>query len=234
MNSETTMKVYGYLGKRETLVTIDERIVPGTLVFESVQPFPGYYHEFPHDTKPLYLYLVLREDYSLVEVERAKLNIAAKTGQSFEVAKGFIELHDLRYPVIRLRHISGYDLIQKVEEALAAEGIHLAKGRRKHSFDPWFIKLYKFFNLRKEEEGIYIDTSEDFHAYIEIPRYLSWNEFEEVTKQVKYNWELSQFDSAFCSIFINGELREFVRIYCKKITPNYLKQLRQLYLKKIK
>ena len=234
MNSETTMKVYGNLNKRETLVSIDDRIVPGTLVFESVQPFPGYYHEFPHETKPLYLYLVLKEDYTLVEIERAKQHIAAKTNQQLEVAKGFIELHDLNYPVVRLRHITGYEQIQKVEEALASEGIHLAKGRRKHHLDPWFIRLHKFFNLRKESEGIYIDTGEDFHAYIRIPRCLTWEQFEDVTNKVKYNWELSQFDAAYCSIFINGELQEFVRIYCEKMTPNYLKQLRELFLKKIK
>jgi hypothetical protein len=74
---------------------------------------------------------------------------------------------------------------------------------------------------------------EDFHGYIEIPRFLNWEQFEKVTRQVKNNWFGSKFDAAVGSFYVEGRLREFVRIYSSKLDTGYLQDIRALYLEKM-
>jgi len=62
---------------------------------------------------------------------------------------------------------------------------------------------------------------------------MRWEEFDDITNKVKYNWVESKFDAAKASFYYDGELHEVVRIYSDKIGPDYLKELRKLYLDKM-
>ena len=63
MERNKRFEVFGTLTKTETVFTIDDKIIPGTLVFEALRPFPGYYSESPTSAKPVYMYLALEEQY---------------------------------------------------------------------------------------------------------------------------------------------------------------------------
>jgi hypothetical protein len=138
------------------------------------------------------------------------------------------------YNVLRVRHLKNYDLVAKLQQKFYDNGIHYLKKTKKHVETDAPLKIVKFFYLEEIDEGIYLDKREEFHAYIKVPRYMSWDEFEEVTQKVKYNWFESKFDAALGAFYHDRKLHEVVRIYSDKIGLNYLQQLRKLYLEKIK
>lgn len=234
MEPQNAIEVFGTITKQETVLTITDKVLPGTLVFEAVAPFPGYYHEAPNTIKPVYLYLALQEPYPLIDMIRATENVEKIFHESFNAGKGFIKIHNDLYNVLRVRHLKRYDLIGKLQQSYQEQGICFLQKTRRGLEETAQIKVVKFFNLEQLDEGIYLDTRETFHAYLEIPKHFEWEEFNCLTDKVKYNWDESKFDAAEGAFHYKGQLHEFVRIYSNKLSLNYLQQLRKLYLQKIK
>lgn len=233
MNKDKRKEVFGTLEKSETLFSVEDKIIKGTKVFESLTPFPGYYSEHPFDVKPLYLYIGLKEDYSIFDIARAHRKIQEEYKITFEAAKARIQIHDRSCNVLRLRHLLSYDQVKTIQEGFEKYGLkpHPYTGKQKN--EEAHITLTKLFCIEEFLKGIYLDCSEDYHAYLVIPRKLSWIEFDGITSQVKYNWEESKFDVALGAFFIEGKLVEMVRIYSKKLTEAYLKDLHKLFLSKM-
>ncbi len=234
MEQNKRFEVFGTLTKTETVFTVDQKNIPGTLVFEALQPFPGYFNESPMEAKPVYLYLALEEQYTLEEILRASQKIQEFFDAPFDAGKGFLQIYDTKYNVLRVRHLKNYDLLEKLQRSYTEKGIRFLTKSKKYKDELAHIRIIKFFSFEEVADKIYLDTREENHAYLEIPRHLSWKEFDSVTNKVKYNWEESKFDAALGSFYYQGELHEVVRIYSDKIAPDYLKELRKLYLEKIK
>ena len=234
MEQKNDIEVFGTITKRETVFTIDDKIEPGTLVFEALEPFPGYYHETPFDTKPIYMYIALQEAYPLEEIIRATQNVEKVFDEKFDAGKGLLKIYDTVYGVLRVRHLKRYDLIGALQKAYSANGVHFANKSKKGLREQAQIKVIKFFNLEEIDDGIYLDKKEQFHAYIELPNAMQWEEFNELSNRVKYNWQESKFDAAVGAFYHKGRLHEFARIYSNKLSLEYLRQLKKLYLEKLK
>lgn len=233
MEYNKKMEVFSNLVKQEKLTILEDKIVPGTLVFESKDPFPGYYSDTPDTNPPIYLYLALDKPYRLEEVLRAVQAIQPKFEEHFDAGKGIATIVNEDIPVIRLRHFGNYDIVAPLQEAFAEYGIgYLKKTRRQGEYEA-IIRIVKMLYLKQIEPNIFIDLREDYHGYILIPRFLSWNQFEKITKQVKYNWFGSKFDAAYGSFFHEGKLYEFVRVYSSKLDADYLQDIRNIYLEKL-
>lgn len=228
-------EVFGMLGKFESLFIVHGKSLPGSLVFESLNPFPGYYDHQESDIKPVYLYLALDREYSVFDIERANQAVKKSYDWHFEAAKGKTDLFDKHFDVVRLRHLDSFDQLIPIQKEFIKAGIKLKmSSQAKLNNEKGFIRLMKLFYISKLAKGIYIDTSEDYHAYLVLPRRLSQEEFEETTLKVKYNWESTDFDAASGCFFIRGKLKEMVRIYSKNLTLEYLEELQKLYLLKIR
>lgn len=233
MEQNKRFEVFGTLSKNETVFTIDQKIIPGTLVFEALRPFPGYYYDTPLSAKPVYLYLALQEQYTLVDIIRASQKVQLQFTSTFDAGKGFIDIYDEKYNVLRIRHLKDYDLLEKLQRSYEANGIHFLHRSKKYKNEEVKIRIIKFFTLEEIAENIFMDKREKNHAYLQIPRYLTWSEFDEISHKVKYNWVESNFDAAKACFYYEGKLHEVVRIYSTKIEPDYLKKLRELYIEKI-
>lgn len=228
------MEVFVNLTKNDMVVAIDENIVPGSLVFDSLNPFPGYYHETPTNSSSIYIYMVLNRQYPLEEVIRATQNIEKKYGWDFDAGKGYMEIGSEFLDVIRMRHIPQMDLVAKIQEAYMQQGINfLMKKKLKGKLEAR-VKIVKFSNLEEVGEGTFISVDEPTFAYVEISKYLDRKEFTTVSMDVKYNWEGHEFDAARGSFYKDGKLYEVVRIRSDKLDANYLSKIRKLYLDKIK
>lgn len=234
MEQNKRFEVFGTLSKNETVFTIDQKIIPGTLVFEALRPFPGYYYDTPLSAKPVYLYLALQEQYTLVDIIRACQKVQLEFTSPFDAGKGFLEVFDEKYNVLRIRHLRDYDQLEKLQRLFSSNGIRFLQKSKKYKNEGVKIRIIKFFSLEEISEGIFLDQREKYHAYIKIPRYLTWPEFDEITSKVKYNWVESNFDAAKASFYYDGKLHEVVRIYSNKIGPEYLNELSKLYNDKIK
>jgi hypothetical protein len=234
MEPQNAIEVFGTITKQETVSTITDRVLSGSLVFEAIAPFPGYYHEAPNTAMPVYMYLSLQEQYPLIDMIRATEKVEKVFDESFDAGKGFVKIYNETYNVLRVRHLKRYDLIGKLQQNYQEQGIHFLQKTMRGFEETVQIRVVKFFNLQPIDDGIYLDTKEDFHAYLEIPKHYDWEDFNCLTDKVKYNWEERNFDAAMGAFHYQGQLHEFVRIYSNKLSLNYLQQLRKLYLQKIK
>jgi hypothetical protein len=228
------MEVFGNLTKYDTVVAIEEKILPGSLVFDSLNPYPGYYHETPMNVKPIYLYLVLEKQYPLEEVLRATQNIESEYQWNFDAGKGYMRIGSEFLNVIRVRHLPDLDLVEKIQEAYLQQGIRFLMNKKLRGRVEAEVKIVKFMMLEKLGEGVYIDTNEPGFGYIEIPKYLHYEAFVKVSMDVKYNWEGHEYDAASGSFYKDGKLYEVVRILSNKIDAAYLTEIRKLYLEKIR
>ncbi|TAJ09725.1 hypothetical protein DMA11_19755 [Marinilabiliaceae bacterium JC017] len=237
MSNKKNIERYGNLLKQEFLVSMDEKIMPNTFVLEAPEPFPGYfnyYSEIPIDSKPLYVYLICDRQYTLEEVTRATQNILKYFPVQFSAAAGTVTIYNDTYNVIRLRHLDAYDQVQEIQACYLDEGISFKKKPGKKISAQAILKLNKFFILEEVEEGVYFDVTEKDHGYFYIPKKLTWKYFEELTKQVKYNWDLSSFDAAIGHFHINFGIQDMIRIYNPEINIEYLLEARKKYLERIK
>lgn len=234
MEQKNEIEVFGTINKRETVFTIDDKVEPGTMVFESLEPFPGYYHETPFDTKPIYMYVVLQEHYPLESIIRATQEVEKVFDEKFDAGKGFLTIYNTTYNVLRVRHLNRYDLIGTLQKAYSENGIHFSGKHKKNLKEKANIRVVKFFKLEEISEGIFLDKKERFHAYIELPEHFEWEAFNDLSNRVKYNWEGSKFDAAVGAFYHQGRLREFVRIYSNKLSLDYLEQIKKLYYEKMK
>lgn len=228
------MEVFINLTKYDTVVAIDENIVPGSLVFDSLNPFPGYYHETPINVKPIYMYLVLNKQYTLERVLRATQNIAKVYNRDFDGGKGYMSIGSEFLNVIRVRHLPELGLVRKIQEAYQNQEIDFLMNKKLKGKLEAEVKISKFLSLEEIGEGIYNSKKEPTFSYIEIPKYLHREAFAKVSMDVKYNWDGHEFDAARGSFYSNGKLFEVVRILSNKYDLEYLSAIRNLYLSKIK
>lgn len=234
MEHNKRFEVFGTLFKTETVFTIDHKNLPGTLVFEALKPFPGYYDDLPQSAKPVYLYLALQEQYPLVEILRASQIIQENFQSPFDAGMGFMHVYDERYNVLRIRHLNDYGLLEKLQRSFEEQEIFFLRKTKKLKDVLVKVRIVKFFALEELDKNIFLDTREENHAYLEVPHYLSWDEFEAVTNKVKYNWMGSKFDAAKGALYYDGTLHEVVRIYSDQLATENLKEIHKLYLEKIK
>jgi hypothetical protein len=71
------------------------------------------------------------------------------------------------------------------------------------------IKLKKYFDLEEIDKGVYFDKKTPELAYFRIPYQIEWDLFEEITKRIKVNVALGDFDTAIGAFHI-GEKAEYI------------------------
>lgn len=228
------MEVFVNLTKNDTVVALDEKIVPGSLVFESLNPFPGYYHEIPTDISSMYIYLVLANQYPLEEILRATQTIEKEYDWNFDAGKAYIAIGSTSLDAIRVRHLPSLDLVEKIQEAYAKQGISFLMNKKLKGKLEAQTKIVKFLDLEELDEGVFLNADDSTFAYIQIPKYLKPEAFTKVSMDVKYNWDGHEFDAASASFYKDGVLVEAVRIRSDKMDVDYLNSIKKLYADKIR
>lgn len=227
-------EIYGTLEKLEELNTIKSNIIPGSLVFESLAPFWDYYYDTPGHGIVQYVYLGLDKDYVVFDIARTAAMVRESTGYNFDVAKASVTFSDRFFQVVRLRHFGSYDQLKTIQEGFVRLGINPVFVGGNWQKQTAKIVLRKVFCLNKWHEGVYADSSEQHHYYIEIPRSLSFEEFTEVTQKVKHNWLGHKFDAALGTYIRHQDVTEVVRIYTEVVSLDDLLEIQKLYHQKIK
>jgi len=160
MEQNKRFEVFGTLTKTETVFTIDQKILPGTLVFEALKPFPGYYSDSPTGVKPVYLYLALEEQFELEDILRASQKVQHEFDVRFDAGKGFLQVFDTKYNVLRVRHLKDYNLLEKLQKSFSENGIHFLHKSKKYKDELVKIRIIKFFQLEEIAENIFLDKRE--------------------------------------------------------------------------
>lgn len=237
MNPSPYIERYGNLLKQETLRTLEDQILPNTFALEAPEPFPGffdYYSDHPIESKPLYVYLVVKQLYTLEEITRATQNIRKYFQSDFNAAAGVVQLYNKEFHVVRVRHLEDYQQIPGLQECYMDEGIEFRKKPGGKPEGPGVIRIKKFFILDEKHPGVYFDVTEKDHGYFTIPKKLNWKYFEDITKKVKFNWEQNAFDAAIGHFHVNYGIQDMIRIYNPQMNLEYLMDVRKMYLDRIK
>lgn len=234
MGNNKKMEVFVNLTKADTIVAIDDKVLPGSLVFDSLNPFPGYYHDSPTNVRPIYIYMVLAHQYPLEEIIRATQNIEKEYNWNFDAGKGYMTIGSEFLNVIRVRHLPQLDMVAKIQEAYLKQGIQFLMSKKLKGKLEARVKIVKFLELEMVGEGIYLYSDDPTFGYIEIPKYLHHEAFVKVTMDVKYNWDGHEFDAASASFYNEGKLYEAVRIRSTHNDLEYLSSIKKLYSEKIR
>jgi hypothetical protein len=237
MSKTCYIERYGNLLKQENLCTLEDKIWPNTFVLEAPEPFPGffnYYSDHPVDSKPLYIYLVLKRLYTLEEITRATQNIQKYFGTEFDATPGVVDIYNRQLHVIRIRHLDNFSQIIDLQSGYMDEGILFKSKPMRKVEGPAIIRIKKFFVLDEKEEGLFFDVIEKDHAYFLIPNQLPWKHFEDITRKVKFNWDKPFFDAAIGHFHVRFGIQDMIRIYYHEMNIGYLKEVRKKYLERIK
>ena len=231
MQEKQIIERFGGIIKLEALSSIQDNMF-NFLIFEALQPFPGYYDSYSKQ-KPQFFYLVTKDQIKQEKLLRASQNLAYSFKHSFEAANGKLSIYNEVYNVIRIRKVENYDQINDLAKQFEEHGIEFQKRISKQVKADALIHLCKFFKLEDLGSEIYLDHSEKEFLYFYLPKYLDWEMFEKATKNVKYNWDKSQFDAALGFVFKDSKVKDMVRIYHEKVDIDFMKSLKDLYCKEI-
>jgi hypothetical protein len=83
------------------------------------------------------------------------------------------------------------------------------------------------------DKGIYQSIDDDNDYYVEIPKYLDWDEFRTYTFEIKNNISDTNYDIAKGIFYLDGRIVEILRIVKPNATIKFLKLVQQKYIDKL-
>ena len=232
MNPADKIETLGSLFKEEVLQTLEHHILPNTLVFESLEPFPGYHGEnLPTEAKPEVIYLVLSKKLEIEEIFRVSQHLCSYFKLHFDATPGELTLHNTRYSCIRIRGMKSYSGIADIQGCYQDAGFAFMKPH--FIKDTGLIRIDKVFSMEVMASHLYRDLENDLTFYIDIPYHFDWNLFRQVTFNVKNNLDNRNFDAALSFIY-HKHILDLVRIYTKNPDVGRLQQIREKYIEEIR
>ncbi len=231
MKNSEIIQTLGGVAKEESLVTLTEHIMPNSFVLETLEPFPGYHGtDLPTDIKPVSVFLITKVKYSTEKILRVAYNIKKYFLHPFDAVPGTICIQNVIIPCIRIRDLDNYELIGDLQKCFFSEGILFA--RKKNINSEAIIKLKKHFSLQEIAEGIYKDIDDHSMFYLRINHQLNWQMFTQITRKIRNNIDLSNFDAGLAAIYTK-DILDVVRIFSNNISLEELKILQEKYNQEI-
>jgi len=233
MDSKNILEAVGTITKKEILCTI-EHDTGKALVLETLKPYPGYHGTtIPEHLNPMSLFFVTDKKYSGENVIRATMAVKKEFARNFDATPGQITVFNALTPCIRINDLNSYQQISELIDLYRKHGIEFMKDRKVEEFSG-LIKIRKYFEMERIEEGLYRDIKMPQMAYFFIPAMLSWDVFESITHNLKLNPGYNNFDAALGVFFTPDEVIDAVRIYNVEINMEDIKMLKSKYLQEIR
>lgn len=233
MTNKNILETVGTITKKEILSTV-EHDTGKALVLETIKPYPGYHGTtIPDQLNPISLFFVTDKKYTGESVIRATMSVKREFNTHFDAVPGQITVFNTLTPCIRIKDLPTYEKIYELISLYRKYGIEFMKDRNVEPFSG-LIKIRKYFELEKVEDGLYKDMAMPEMTYFFIPNLLSWNVFESITHNLKVNPEYENFDAALGVFFTPEGVIDSVRIYREDFNPEYIKALRNKYLQEMR
>jgi hypothetical protein len=230
--SERLIETIGKLVKKEILRSVEHETHSDKLLFENMEPYPGYHGTtIPDKLEADSLFAITKMKYNDERVIRAIQSVKSKTDLEFDAAPGSVKYQNATYNCVRFRGVQykdAGDLIRLFDET----GLVFYRQRNVRSFET-IIEIRKYFSLKETIDGIFEDQLQGNTSYIELPVLLTWTQFEKITMGIKYNMEDRNFDAAQSSVYCDKGLMDFVRIFDMESCQGKLIHIREKYLEAI-
>lgn len=239
MENKRALGSIGYITKKETLAPYQSQYDHHQLILEDMHPFPGYYEFFniPRneiELVPRSLFIILRTFRYICEDDVIRITQRIKRNNpdlQFDAVLGHITLFNELRTVLRLK-MRDHGQLEKVLNLFENEGLDFDKKRKVKEFKT-LINVRKYLEMEEISKGIYKDTEMPNTYYVELDYELDWEEFEDITKVLKTNFEYKSFDAARGTIYVKEGLVDLVRIYDVEATTDKLKILKDRYRQEI-
>lgn len=217
---------------QENIDTIDNNKIPRTFVINVPDPYNSYYSRFTEINKPSSVIFITKEPNSFEKILRATQRINKKNNLELDGAKCEVSMGSRKLYGIRIKGIDRYHEIPEIQQHYKDHGFEFARSEKFKDRDS-LIRINRFFDISKLDEGIYKSNLEEDVYYAVIPQFMTWEQFREYTFEIKNNLSDNRYDIAKGIIYIDHGITEILRIVKPKATLDTIKNIQQKYLDKL-
>jgi hypothetical protein len=227
-----TRELIGKIIIQEKIDTIDENKLPNTFVINVPDPYKNYYGRFTEIVKPVSIIFVTKTPNSFEKILRVTKKINEKYHLNLDGAKCEVTMNSRKLDGVRVKGINRFHEIAQIQQYYKDEGYDFAKSEKFKSTEA-LIRINRFFNVDEVEKGIYHSNDEDEVYYIEVPRYMTWDEFKKLTQEIKHNISDANYDIAKGIFYVNHGITEILRVVKPKVSLELLKTIQKKYIEKL-
>ncbi len=231
---KNTREVVGHIIKEEQISLLKHQILPKTVVVNIDHPFPGFHGcDFNFSSKPRSIIILTSQLYSWAKILRAQAAYNKETDSKINASFAKILIGNSVYYGIRVKALDSYEQIPELQKKLMGYGFKLLKNKILKTDKPVSIKISKYFNIKMLVENIFADACVENMFYIEIPQYLSWENFRKITMQIKHNVSNNNYDVVKGIFYKDETVKDMIRLYKSKMSLELLQEIKQRYEKAI-
>ncbi len=219
-------QAFGNIVKKEQLKSLSDSIDKDIMLLVASQPFPGYKGNFDKN----YFYLVLDSSTNINTDELIQLtqNVIDSLPVKPDIFPCEITVYNKLYQAIRI-YGEDYESIHKLISQFRIYGV---KFQKYQVVKPYIsqIKVTKYFELEKINEGIYKSTNTPEFKYIELTKKIGWEEFESLINKINYIEAYKNCDFAIATFHSKEGFDYYLRIFSESCTLDKLSGFRTLVL----
>lgn len=230
------MKVREVIGKitlQENISPIERNKVNGSFVIHVPNPLASYYSRFTEVNRPNSVVFVTKNPVSFEKILRATKIINAENKLDLNGAKCEVMIGRHKYNGIRVFGIDRYTKINDIQTAYINQGFICHKNVRIGKGTDALIRVNKFFYIIDVENEIYHSPNNKDRYYFDVPRLMTWDEFRELTFDIKNNISVTNYDIAKGILYEKNGITDILRVIKPNITLDMVKQIRQKYLERL-
>ena len=226
-------EIIGKLTRQENVHPIERNKISNTLVIHVPSPLATYYTRFSQINKPNSVLLLTKTPASFEQILRATSKINANNNLELDGAKCEITIGNKKYSGIRIKGIKEFSNIEEVQRFYEKEGFDYTKNVKMKSDMDTIIRVNKFFGIEKVEDDIYHSRHNNDRYYFKIPKHIHWDQFRDVTFDIKNNISVSGYDVAKGIFYEKEGITEIVRIIKPNITLDMVKEVKDKYFDRL-
>ena len=226
-------EIIGKLTRQENVHPLERNKISNTLVIHVPSPLATYYTRFSQINKPNSVLLLTKTPASFEQILRATSKINANNNLELDGAKCEITIGNKKYSGIRIKGIKEFSNIEEVQRLYEKEGFDYTKNVRMKSDIDTIIRVNKFFGIEKVEDDIYHSRHNNDRYYFKIPKHIHWDQFRDVTFDIKNNISVSGYDVAKGIFYEKEGITEIVRIIKPNITLDMVKEVKDKYFDRL-
>lgn len=193
---------------------------------------PGYYSKanFPVNERKQHdhhLYVVIKKPRPCFQdmVLRKSGEIIREMNLSLHASPGQLNVFNTNYQCIRIR-ASELDHIYPLISGLKESGIEFLKNKRVKPCIS-FVQHKKYIKFDKIDEGVFQDVEVPERYFIQIPRPVDFNEFENLVEEIKYTCKYNHFDASLAYLNQGEYTFDFVAVYSDHCEKDRLGEFKQ-------
>jgi hypothetical protein len=230
------MEIRELIGKitiQENVSPIERNKIKNTFVMHIPNPLASYYSRFTEVNRPNSIVFITKSPVSFEKILRATKIINASNNFNISGAKCEVRIGRKKYSGIRIKGIDRYTNIETIQNAYKNKEFEFAKSVRLTKGTDSIVRINKFFELHRIEDGIFQSPNNKDRYYILIPEYMNWAKFRDLTIDVKNNVSVTNYDIAKGIFYEKEGITDMLRVIKPNITLDMVKEIRQKYLERL-